>query len=99
MIATLPIGYADGLNRKLSNRGERAHRRETLSHRRHRLHGHDNGGREEVPGAKVYDEAVIIGQQGEEQIAAEEVAGLLDTISYEVLCNVSKRVGREYENF
>ena len=99
LIATLPIGYADGLNRKLSNRGS-----VLIGGKRCPIVGTvcmdmimvDVS---EVPNAKVYDEAVIIGQQGNEQITAEEVAGLLDTISYEVLCNVSKRVGREYENF
>jgi alanine racemase len=97
LIATLPIGYADGLNRKLSNRGS-----VLIGGRRCPIVGTvcmdmimvDVS---DVPNAKVYDEAVIIGRQGEEQITAEEVAGLLDTISYEVLCNVSKRVGREYK--
>ena len=96
LIATLPIGYADGLNRKLSNRGS-----VLIGGKRCPIAGTvcmdmimvDVS---EVPNAKVYDEAVIIGQQGNEQITAEEVAGRLDTISYEVLCNVSKRVGREY---
>ena len=94
----LPIGYADGINRRLSNRGF-----VLIGGKRCPIVGTvcmdmimvDVS---EVPTAKVYDEAVIIGQQGEEQITAEEVAGLLDTISYEVLCNVSKRVGREYKN-
>jgi alanine racemase len=97
LIATLPIGYADGLNRKLSNRGS-----VLIGGKRCPIVGTvcmdmimvDVS---EVPDAKVYDEAVIIGQQGNEQITAEEVAGLLDTISYEVLCNVSKRVGREHQ--
>jgi alanine racemase len=43
------------------------------------------------PGA----EAVLIGSQGEERILAEEVAGRLDTINYEVTCGISARVPRE----
>ncbi len=96
IIATLPIGYADGLSRRLSNRGS-----VLIGGKRCPIVGTvcmdmvmvDVSG---VPGAKVFDEAVIIGRQGKEEITAEEVAELLGTISYEVLCNVSKRVGREY---
>jgi len=42
------------------------------------------------------DEVVIIGGQGEENITADEVAGLADTISYEILCAISARVPRLY---
>ncbi|MHB8174909.1 MAG: alanine racemase C-terminal domain-containing protein, partial [Nitrospirota bacterium] len=97
IIATLPIGYSDGLNRRLSNRGS-----VLIGGKRCPIVGTVCMDMimvdiTDVPGAQVFDEAVIIGRQGEEQITAEELASLLDTISYEVLCNVSKRVGREYE--
>ena len=96
IIATLPIGYADGLNRGLSNQGS-----VLIGGKRCPIVGTvcmdmtmvDITG---VPGAQVFDEAVIIGRQGVEEITAWEVAKLLGTISYEVLCNVSKRVVREY---
>ncbi len=99
VIATLPIGYADGLSRGLSNRGS-----VLIGGKRCPIVGTvcmdmtmvDITG---VPDAQVFDEAVIIGRQGDEEITAEEVAKLLGTISYEVLCNVSKRVGREYMSF
>ena len=44
------------------------------------------------------DEVVLLGAQGEDQISAEEMAGWLDTISYEVLCSPSGRVPRVYRN-
>jgi alanine racemase len=43
------------------------------------------------------DEVVLYGKQGGEEVTVEEIAGILDTISYEVLCSVSKRVPRVYE--
>jgi alanine racemase len=42
----------------------------------------------------VGDEVVLIGRQGDEEITADEWAGLLGTISYEVLCNIGPRVPR-----
>ena len=52
----------------------------------------------EIPEASVGDEVVLMGQQGDEEISAEEIAGLLGTISYEVLCSPSARVPRVYIN-
>ncbi len=96
LIATLPIGYADGLDRGLSNKGS-----VLIGGRRCPIVGTicmdlvmvDVT---EAPEVKVGDEAVIIGRQGGEEITTDEVAGLLDTISYEVLCGISGRVKREY---
>ncbi|MGA1352760.1 MAG: alanine racemase C-terminal domain-containing protein [Ilumatobacteraceae bacterium] len=45
---------------------------------------------------QVGDEAVIIGTQGTEQITAEDWARALDTITYEVVCDISSRVPRTY---
>ena len=52
----------------------------------------------EIPGAEVGDEVVLMGTQGEECISAEEIASLLGTISYEVICSPSARVPRIYKN-
>lgn len=95
-IATLGIGYEDGLRRDLSNRGKvivcgqlapivgRVSMDLTLV---------DVTG---VPGAGVGDEVVVIGSQGPRVITAEEVAALAGTISYEVTCGISDRVPRVY---
>lgn len=95
-IATLAIGYEDGLRRALSNRGH-VIVRERLA---------PIVGRvsmdltlvdvTDVEGASVGDEAVIIGGQGSSQITAEEVAAQIGTISYEVTCGISERVPRIY---
>jgi alanine racemase len=45
----------------------------------------------------VGDDAILIGSQGKEIIRAEELAGLINTIPYEVLCNISHRVPRIYK--
>ena len=42
------------------------------------------------------DEVVLIGRQGEHEISADEVAGWMGTINYEVVCGISARVPREY---
>jgi alanine racemase len=96
LIAILPIGYGDGYNRLLSNRGEAL-----LRGIRVPVAGRvcmdatmvDVTGVEDVrPG----DEVVLMGSQGGDTITAEEIAEKIGTISYEVLCMVGKRVPRVY---
>lgn len=96
-IATLPIGYADGYSRLLSNRG------------RVLIHGQyapvignicmdqcmvdvtDIKGE-----VKTGDEAVIFGVQGSSRITVEEIAKLCNTINYEIVCLIGKRIPRVY---
>ncbi|MDJ0875797.1 MAG: alanine racemase [Desulfobacterales bacterium] len=95
-IATVATGYADGIQRRLSNRG------------RMLVHGVevpivgrvcmdlimlDVGA---VEGVAVGDEVVIIGRQGDAEISADTVADLLDTINYEVVFTNFARVPRRY---
>ena len=49
-----------------------------------------------IEGVKVGDEVVLMGSQGEETITAEELASLLGTINYEIVCLIGKRVPRVY---
>lgn len=51
---------------------------------------------DDAPGAQTGDEAVVIGEQGGQQISAEQVAELWGTINYEVTCGISARVPRIY---
>ena len=91
-IATLPVGYADGYDRRFSNGGEvlvRGRRAPVVGRVSMDLVTIDVT---EVPGAAVGDEVVLLG----DGITAEELAAKLDTISYEVFCNVSARVPRVY---
>lgn len=95
-IATLPIGYADGVPRTLGNTGE-----VLIGGKRAPIAGTvcmdlvmaDVTG---IPGVKAGDEAVIIGSQGDETITAEEAAARAGTISYEIFCRLSARVPRVY---
>ncbi len=91
-IATLPVGYADGYNRRLSNRGEvllRGRRAPVVGRVSMDLTTIDVT---DIADARVGDEVVLLG----DGITAEELAAKLDTISYEVFCAVSKRVPRLY---
>ncbi len=97
-IATFPAGYADGFNRLFSNNG-----RVIINGRSCPIVGRvcmdqtmcSLGTGEDITD-KVGDEVVLIGQQGNETIDIEEWAEKLDTISYEVTCNINKRVPRIY---
>jgi alanine racemase len=94
-IATVPVGYADGYVRALSNLG-----RVLIRGRRRPVAGTvtmdqllvDCGDDPVHPG----DEVVLFGRQQHEEIRAEEVAAWIGTIGYEVVCAVSARVPREY---
>ena len=95
-IALIPCGYADGLPRLVSNRGAvliRGRRAPVVGRVTMDQHMVDVT---HIPEVSLHDEVVIIGRQGEEAIAVEEVAELAQTISYEVLCAVSARVPRVY---
>ncbi|MBI5235215.1 MAG: alanine racemase [Deltaproteobacteria bacterium] len=96
LIATLPIGYADGLPRRLSNVGEaliRGHRAPMIGAVCMDITMCDVT---DIPGAQHGDEAVILGAQGTERITVEEIAEKAGTISYEIFCNISSRVPRVY---
>ncbi len=95
-IATLPIGYADGYNRLLSNRGE-----VLIRGQRARIVGRVCMDQilvdvTNIRGVELHDEAVCIGRQGRDEITAEEIASLCGTINYEILCAISPRVPRLY---
>jgi alanine racemase len=93
-LALLPVGYADGYNRLLSNRGH-----VLIRGRRALVAGRVSMDQimvdvTEIPEAVVGDEAVLLGAEGEDAITAEDLARLTSTIPYEVLCNISARVPR-----
>ena len=94
-IVTIPIGYADGLPRGLSDRGE-----VLIGGHRHPLAGTVTMDQIVVDVAEmavqVGDEVVLIGRQGEEEITADEWADLLGTIAYEVVCQIGPRLPRRY---
>ena len=95
-VGTVPIGYADGVRRALTNnadvlvQGRRVPLIGTVSMDNLTVDLGDGGA------AAVGEEAVLIGRQGGERILAEEVARRLGTINYEVTCGISGRVPRAY---
>jgi alanine racemase len=95
-IATIAIGYEDGLRRTLSNRGRvlvRGQYAPIVGRISMDLTLVDVT---DIPEATVDDEVVIIGHQGALEITAEGIAAELGTISYEVTCGISDRVPRVY---
>jgi alanine racemase len=97
-IAVLPIGYADGYSRRLSNRGAvliRGHRAPIVGLVCMDMTMIDVT---EIPAAQVGDEVTLIGQQGNDAIWADEVAEWTGTIPYEVLCAIGPRVPRVYKS-
>ncbi len=97
-IATVPIGYADGVRRDLGLRGGEV----LIGGQRFPIVGVVTMDQLMVDLGEstcaVGDEVVLIGEQGDEQILAADVAQILDTIPYEVVCSVSERVPRAYVN-
>ena len=95
-IATIPIGYEDGLRRALSSRGQLIVRGQLAP-----IVGRVSMDLTlvdvtDIPEPAVGDDVVIIGKQAASQITAEELAAQIPTISYEVTCGISERVPRVY---
>ena len=95
-IATIPAGYADGLDTRLSGRGH------VLVGGRHApivgavsmdMLAIDATGIRVDPG----DEVVFLGEQGAARIAAADIAEAIGTIPYEILCRIGPRIERVYD--
>jgi len=95
-IATLPIGYNDGLSYRLSNRG-----RALVNGALAPIVGSismdytmlDVG---HIPGVRTGDTVTLVGRDGEHALGVPELASLIGTIPYEICCSVGKRVRRVY---
>ena len=95
-IATIPVGYADGFLRAMSKGG-----RVLVNGAYAPVVGNicmdqfmvDITG---IDAVKIGDEVVLLGRQGTKEITADEIAEVMDTINYEVVCLIGKRVPREY---
>lgn len=95
-IASVPIGYADGFSRLLSNQSHmlvggfrapivgRVCMDQTLLDVGH------------VPGVKLEDEVVIFGKQHDESLAVDEIAATLNTINYEIVSSLTARIPKIY---
>ena len=97
-VATVAIGYADGVHRARANRGHvlvRGHRAPLVG-----MVSMDTITLDvtDVPDVSLGDVATLIGRDGEQVITAEEVAEWSGTISYEVLTSIGPRVERRHSN-
>ncbi len=95
-IATVPVGYADGYSRLLSNKG-----RAIVNNAYAPVVGNVCMDQlmldvTHVPDAKAGDEVILLGRSESLSVSAEYLASLQGTISYEVLCGIGKRVPRVY---
>ena len=94
--AVLPVGYADGYLRSLSNKGQ-----VLLGGKRAKVLGRVSMNMisvdvTDIPGVQPGAEATLLGRQGGDEITAEELAGWMDTINYEALCLIGRLNHRVY---
>lgn len=94
IVAVLPVGYAHGYMRTLSNKAE-----VLIGGRRAKIIGticmdYSLVDVTDIEGVKVNDEVVLFGQQLNERIEIDELADLCGTINYEIVCSVGSRVPR-----
>ncbi len=97
-VGILPLGYDNGYSRALSNRSEvviRGRRVPVIG--RVRMN-HIQVDVTDIPGAKVGDSVVLFGGHGNARVSAEEVAGLIETVPYEVVCAAGRSNPRIYIN-
>ncbi|MBK8794069.1 MAG: hypothetical protein IPN59_13310 [Holophaga sp.] len=96
-IPTLPVGYADGYFRRLSNLGQ-----VLVGGRKYPIAGRVCMDQFMVnledAEATTQDEVILLGRQGDQEISAEDLAEQVGTIAYEILTNISARVPRVYVN-
>lgn len=95
-VATIPIGYADGLKRTLSNKGQ-----VLIGGKRCNIVGRICMDQfmadvSKVKNVKINDEVTIFGEDGMERITLEEIAQKADSFNYEFPCTISDRVKRKY---
>ena len=96
VVATVPVGYADGVRRRLGLVGGEV----LIGGRRRPIVGVVTMDQLVVDcgpggdGVEVGDEVVLLGRQGDDEITAAEIGARLDTIGYEVVCAISSRVER-----
>ncbi len=95
-VATIPIGYADGYPRELSNKAE------VLIHgKRCRILGRVCMDQmmvdiSELPDAEIEDRVTLVGRDGDDVISVEELAAAAHSFNYEFVCGIARRVPRIY---
>ena len=96
VVATIPVGYADGYRRNLSGkfyvliRGKKAPILGRICMDQMMV---DVTG---IPGVRVGDRVTLVGTDGDETITMEEISAMADSFNYEFVCGISRRVPRQY---
>ena len=96
VVATIPVGYADGYRRNLSGkfyvliRGKRAPILGRICMDQMMVDVTD------IPGVALNDRVVLVGKDGEESITMEQISAAADSFNYEFVCGISRRVPRLY---
>jgi alanine racemase len=93
-VATLPLGYADGYHRAASNRAAMLVRGRRVPVAGRVCMDHVMLDVTDVPGVATGDAVTVFGPPGDGAVTADDVAGWCDTIAYEVLTSIGKRVPR-----
>jgi alanine racemase len=95
-IATIPVGYGDGFDWPLSNRGEALIRGKRVPIAGRISMDMCTLDVSAIPECAVGDEVILMGEQGGERITADEIAAKVGSISYEILCALGKRAPRVF---
>lgn len=96
VIATIPLGYADGFPRCLSNKGRMLVGGQFVPIIGRVCMDQIMLDVTDVPNVKMGDEVVVFGRQGDNAIYVEELAEMAGTITHEIVCGIAKRVPRVY---
>jgi alanine racemase len=96
IIATLPVGYADGYTRLLFNKAKVIVNGNFVPVIGRICMDQCMVDVTDIPNVKLGDEVILMGQQGDLEFTADHIGELIGTINYEITCMISKRVPRVY---
>lgn len=96
IIATLPIGYADGFSRRFINKGKVFIKDRTVPIIGKICMDQMMIDVTDIPNVKIGDEVILFGYENKNYPSIEELALVLDTINYEVFCSIGRRIPRVY---
>ena len=96
VVATLPVGYADGYRRSLTDKGYVLIRGKKAPIIGRICMDQMMVDVTDIPGVQIDDHAVLIGRSGDEQITVDYLAQLTGTLNYEIICGISRRTPRVY---
>lgn len=97
IIATVPIGYADGYNRALSNKAQMICKGQYVPVVGRVCMDQLMVDVTDVPDVKMGDEIIVVGTDGDKHVTFDDLAAILGTINYELPCVLTKRVPRVYK--